>query len=55
MRVALYSNSNIVVDKWFRAGVLDQEENYRVIGDTFPTAVQYRASVGRIFADGFEP
>jgi hypothetical protein len=52
-RLAYYSNSNVVVD-WFRTGVANDQENYRVITDVAPVTAQYCASLGRIFADGFE-
>ena len=53
-RILNYSNSQVVVD-WFRTGVLNSQENARTINDYGPTAAQYRASLGRIFYDGFEP
>jgi hypothetical protein len=52
-RVLNYSNSNVYVD-WFRTGVLNQQENYRVITEFAPTTAQYRLNVGRLFADDFE-
>ena len=53
-RILNYSNSQVVVD-WFRTGVANTQENARTINDYGPTAAQYRASLGRIFYDGFEP
>ncbi|MGA9421142.1 MAG: hypothetical protein WBW61_02205 [Rhodanobacteraceae bacterium] len=38
----------------FHTGIADQSENARVIGETAHATAQYRASLGRIFADGFE-
>jgi hypothetical protein len=52
-RVQNYSNSHVSVD-WFQTGVLNDQENYRVITDVAPVTAQYCASLGRIFADGFE-
>jgi hypothetical protein len=55
IRVPYYSNANITLYDWFRAGVPDLQENYRVISHSAVNAVKYRTSVDRIFADGLEP
>ncbi len=48
-----YSNAAVTVD-WFHTGIANQRENARVIAEFDHTTAQYRASLGRIFADGFE-
>ena len=53
-RILNYSNAQVMVD-WFRTGVANAQENARTINDYGPTAAQYRASLGRVFYDGFEP
>jgi len=40
---------------WFHTGIAGQQENAKTIKDYASAAAQYRASVGRIFYDGFEP
>lgn len=53
-RILYYSNPNVIVDDWFHTGIANQQENARLIAEIAPIQAQYRASVGRIFADGFE-
>ncbi|HET6546727.1 MAG TPA: hypothetical protein VFG55_08290 [Rhodanobacteraceae bacterium] len=55
-QVLNYSNAAVTLTKpWmFHTGILDQRENARIIAETAHTTAQYRASLGRIFADGFE-
>jgi hypothetical protein len=36
-------------------GVANLQENYRIVRDVAPVAAQYRPSLGRIFADSFDP
>lgn len=52
-RILHYSNPDVYVDGWFRTG-LNNANNARLINEIAPIEAQYRASVGRIFADGFE-
>lgn len=52
-RVLNYSNAQVYVDI-FHTGIQDMQENARVIQEFAPATAQYRASLGRIFADGFE-
>ncbi|MGA9421141.1 MAG: M12 family metallo-peptidase [Rhodanobacteraceae bacterium] len=58
-QVLNYSNADIYVgapgdpDR-FHTGIADHRENARVIAEFAHTTAQYRASIGRIFADGFE-
>ena len=49
-----YSNAQVYVDT-IRTGLPNTRENARVIAETAPATAQYRASLGRIFADNFEP
>jgi hypothetical protein len=53
LRGAQLLHTNVYVD-WFGTGVLDQQENYRVIVDFASATAQYRLSAGRLFADYFE-
>ncbi len=52
-RILHYSNPDITVDGWFRTG-LNNANNALLIRDIAPIQAQYRASLGRIFANGFE-
>lgn len=52
-RILNYSNGHVVVDS-FHTGIVNQQENARVINDVAPITAQYCGSLGRIFADGFE-
>ncbi|HEY6942881.1 M12 family metallo-peptidase [Dokdonella sp.] len=51
-RLLHYSNPDVYVD-WFHTG-LGTRDNARLIKEIAPIQAQYRASVGRIFASGFE-
>lgn len=51
-RILNYSNPD-VDDDWFRTG-LNNANNAKLIKDIAPIEAQYCASVGRIFADGFQ-
>jgi hypothetical protein len=51
-RLLQYSNPDVYVD-WFRTG-LPTRNNALLIDEIAPIEAQYRASVGRIFASGFE-
>ncbi len=55
-QVLNYSNAAVTLTKpWtFRTGIANQRENARVIAEFAPATAQYRPSIGRIFADGFE-
>ena len=50
----VFSNAAVWID-WFHTGQADVSENARVITYSAPVTAQYRLSLGRIFADGFEP
>lgn len=52
-RILHYSNPDVYVDGWFRTG-LNNANNALLIKDIAPVEAQYCASVGRIFANGFE-
>jgi hypothetical protein len=51
-RLLHYSNPDVYVD-WFRTG-LPTRNNALLIDEIAPIEAQYRASLGRIFASGFE-
>ncbi len=55
-QVLNYSNASVSLTiPWvFRTGRVDQRENARVIAQYASTTAQYRASLDRIFANGFE-
>ena len=53
-RVSYYSNSQVYTPGGFRTGVLDSQENSRVIAEVAPLAAQYNATLGRIWYNGFE-
>ena len=53
-RVLNSSNPNVIVDGWFHTGIPNQRDNARLLVEIAPTQAQYRPSVGRIFANGFE-
>jgi len=52
-RILNYSNPN-VTEVWFKTGVENNRDNARLIKEYAPIAAQYRANIGRIFADGFQ-
>jgi hypothetical protein len=39
---------------WFRTGKVNLAENSRIIDEFAEVTAQYRASLTRLFADGFE-
>lgn len=51
-RILNYSNPQVSVD-WFQTGT-GNRNNAAVIQEVAPVTAQYRATLGRIFADGFE-
>ncbi len=55
-QVLHYSNAEVdyIGDVVFTTGIADQRENGRVVAEVAPFAVQWRVSLGRIFASGFE-
>jgi hypothetical protein len=53
-RVPYYSNAQVTTPDGFKTGVLNQQENARVIAEFAGTTAQYRLSLGRIFYNGFE-
>ena len=53
-RVLNYSNPDVIIDGWFHTGIPNQRDNARLLVEIAPTQAQYRPSVGRIFANGFE-
>lgn len=53
IRILNYSNPHVTVDD-FKTGVANMEENARTINQYAPITAQYRASLGRIFYDGFQ-
>jgi hypothetical protein len=55
-QVLNYSNAAVTLTvPWtFHTGILNERENARMIAETAHATAQYRASLGRIFADGFE-
>jgi len=53
-RVLNYSNPNVIVDGWFHTGIANHRDNARLLVEIAPIQAQYRPSVGRIFANGFE-
>lgn len=52
-RIEYYSNPAVTFD-WFRTGQVDYANNAMLINDEWSYATQYRASLGRIFFDGFD-
>jgi len=52
-RILNYSNPDVYYD-WFRTGLPLSANNAGVLQEIAPIEAQYRASVGRIFADGFQ-
>ena len=53
-RILYFSNPGITYDGWFVTGIAGARDNASVIAEFAPTCAQYRASLGRIFANGFE-
>lgn len=53
MRILNYSNHFVEVG-WFQTGHLNTAENSRVIDTYAEVTAQYKASLTRLFADGFE-
>jgi hypothetical protein len=53
-RVPYYSNAQVTTPDGFKTGVLNQQENARVVAEFAPPTAQYRLSLGRIFYNGFE-
>lgn len=53
-RILNFSNPDVTYDVWFVTGIAGARDNAEVIAEFAPDYAQYRASLGRIFANGFE-
>ena len=53
-RVPYYSSAQVTTPDGFKTGLLNQQENARVIAEFAVATAQYRLSLSRIFYSGFE-